>query len=99
VEFSYVNFTKIIANVSGSGSILMQGLAHHLDANVSGSGDIFAVDCPVLTAKVHVSGSGAVRCKVSDHMEAHVSGSGKVLYRGNPALETHISGSGEIRKF
>ena len=69
-----------------------------MDANLSGSGTIDAVQFPVKTAEVHVSGSGNIKLKASEKLIAHVSGSGHVRYEGDPAVEKHISGSGSVTK-
>jgi Putative auto-transporter adhesin, head GIN domain len=69
-----------------------------LIGQVSGSGDLDAQDCPVREADIRVSGSGSVRCDVTQHLKARVSGSGNVWYEGNPTLDVDISGSGKVRK-
>lgn len=95
---SDLDYQYIATNVSGSGHVLLNGKALELDANVSGSGGVDALQCPVKNAEVHVSGSGTVKVKVSDKLIAHVSGSGSIRYEGDPTVEKHISGSGSVVK-
>lgn len=99
IELTDIDFTDDIrADVSGSGNILLQGIADRIIFAVSGSGDLDAVDCPVREADLRVSGSGSIRCDVSEKLKARISGSGNVWYEGNPELDVNISGSGKVRK-
>jgi hypothetical protein len=64
--------------ISGSGKI--QGynmLTKNCQANISGSGDIFAK--PSDNLKVYISGSGSLYYKNSPVIETHISGSGRVI--------------------
>jgi hypothetical protein len=93
-----VDAGAVALSVSGSGRIAVHGRADHLDARVSGSGDVDAADLPVTNAEVHVSGSGSVFLTASGHVDAHVSGSGDVVVGGDPNhVDRHVSGSGSIR--
>lgn len=98
MELTDVDFDDIRADISGSGDVLLRGIADRLIGQVSGSGDLDALDCPVREADIRVSGSGSVRCDVTQHLKARVSGSGNVWYEGNPTLDVDISGSGKVRK-
>lgn len=98
IHMDDIDFEDISANVSGSGSLELQGVADAINAQVSGSGKIDAVQCPAQTAEAHVSGSGEIRLQVVKMLKAYVSGSGNVWYEGNPAVEEHLSGSGRVRK-
>ena len=72
--------------------------ADELRAKVSGSGEVDALDFPVKSAYLKVSGSGNIRSSVLDFLDVDISGSGNVYYEGNPQLDVHISGSGDLRK-
>jgi len=65
---------------------------------VNGSGDVFALNCPVKTAIVTVSGSGNIQLTASESLQATISGSGDVSYKGNPQITKSISGSGRLKK-
>jgi hypothetical protein len=98
IDLNTALFDEIRTNVSGSGDIELAGQAEHLEAHVSGSGQVQALDCPVKTAEVHVSGSGQVYCRVSETLKARISGSGTVWYEGSPTLDVSVSGSGKVVK-
>ncbi|MDX1910798.1 MAG: head GIN domain-containing protein [Saprospiraceae bacterium] len=92
------NFDHADADVSGSGTIELRGLAEKLNGDVSGSGKIDAFDFVVDRADVEISGSGDVYVHALQILDADISGSGSVIYQGDPAVNAHISGSGSVRK-
>jgi hypothetical protein len=98
VDVQDASFDEAKVTISGSGDVILDGMAEHLDVSVSGSGDLDALDFPVKTARVNVSGSGKVLLDVSNFLEAIVSGSGDIEYRGNPTVDKQVSGSGSVRK-
>lgn len=88
---------QVSAEVSGAGTLGLKGYATDLDARVSGQGALSAFNCPVKSAKIHVSGSGAGQLNVSDNIEAMVSGSGSIKHKGNTkTVLRKIYGSGTI---
>lgn len=91
--------SRLNASVSGSGNISLSGNAGNGHFRVSGSGIIRALDMPMETCEIHISGSGDIYAAVSDQLEATISGSGCIYYTGDPDIESNISGSGRIRKY
>lgn len=92
------DFNEVDGTITGSGNIVVDGIADHLQCTISGSGNFDALDCPVLTADVTITGSGNVRVDVSETLKVTISGSGDVEYRGNPVVTKNITGSGSVRK-
>jgi hypothetical protein len=85
------------AEVSGSGKMMLKGYATSIDALVSGSGSINAFNCPLDSAKVKVSGSGACELNVTNAIDAIVLGSGTVKHKGNTKTATKkVYGSGTV---
>lgn len=84
--------------ISGSGNFSLAGSAKKVNAKVSGSGDIKALEMPCDTATIKVSGSGDVEMHVNKLLEATISGSGDIKYKGNPTVSSSVSGSGNIRR-
>ncbi|HRI60096.1 MAG TPA: head GIN domain-containing protein [Saprospiraceae bacterium] len=98
IRMNFIDYDDIDIQLSGSGYIELEGTGGELNAHVSGSGDIVALDCPVREAEVHVSGSGTVKVDVAQKLTAHISGSGDVYYQGSPVVDSEISGSGRVVK-
>jgi hypothetical protein len=98
VTMNFIDYDDIDVQLSGSGRIEVEGTGGELNAHISGSGHIVALDCPVREAEVHISGSGSAKVDVLQKLKAHISGSGEVWYEGNPVVDSDISGSGKIIK-
>lgn len=91
-------FDNIKTRTTGSGNISIFGSANDLNCSITGSGDVDALDCPVKTATVNISGSGDARLDVSETLDVTITGSGDVEYRGNPQVTVSASGSGKVHK-
>jgi hypothetical protein len=90
--------TGFEVDISGSGTVTLEGVSEHLDLSISGSGVFKGEGFVSATGNVSVSGSGEALVNVTDDLDVDVSGSGTVGYIGDPALSTSISGSGEISR-
>jgi Putative auto-transporter adhesin, head GIN domain len=98
VKVFKLDFDRVKARISGSGNVTLTGEADDLNASITGSGNIRALECPVQTAIVTVSGSGDARVNVQKTLEANVSGSGNIDVRGNAVINANVSGSGRVRR-
>lgn len=99
-KVTYHGFTQgeLNIDITGSGDVDLEGKAEHLDAEISGSGELSAYRLTVKAARLRVSGSGDIRTTVTQSVKARVSGSGKIKISGNPPdRDTDVSGSGKIR--
>ncbi|HMI65539.1 MAG TPA: head GIN domain-containing protein [Cyclobacteriaceae bacterium] len=84
-------------DVSGAGSIALKGYASSAQITSSGSGSINAFGCELETAKVKISGSGAVEINVSATLDAQILGSGTIKHKGNTKNVTKkVYGSGSV---
>ena len=98
-----IDMTNIIisdlltTDLSGSGTIIMDGKSSQAKYELSGSGDIIADDMLTGDCIVKSSGSGDVRCFAYDTLDVTLTGSGDVIYSGTPQVTTHVSGSGRVR--
>lgn len=85
------------SEVSGSGNLTLRGYGTSLDALVSGSGGLKALDCPMETGKVKVSGTGFAEINATASLEAYVLGSGSIKYKAQTKTVTKkVYGSGSI---
>jgi hypothetical protein len=84
--------------IQGSGDITAFGQVEHLDAEVSGSGDVDASELIATSAELSVAGSGDIDAYVTQSVRARVAGSGDIVVRGNPPTRDHsVAGSGGIK--
>lgn len=98
IKIFKLDFNRIKSRITGSGNMTLIGEANDLNASISGSGSIRALECPVQTAIVTVSGSGDVRVNVQKTLDANISGSGNIDVRGNATINSNVSGSGRVRR-
>lgn len=91
-----VSADRIKANVSGSGTILLEGDAFESEFVISGSGKIKSFDLEQDHCEAVISGSGNMYVNVYETIEARISGSGNVFYINFPVIHTSISGSGRV---
>lgn len=72
-------------------------VSERLKSDASGKFDFSGVAAKTVVAKT--IGSGDIKVKVSDRLDATINGSGSIYFSGFPLLTSHISGSGHIVRF
>lgn len=101
-SISLKNITANIIDAAStvSGSITATGgTAYNEILETDASGKIEISGIAAKYAKAHTIGSGDIRVKVSEHLEATIDGSGSVYFSGYPSLTTHIAGTGRLIRF
>lgn len=93
-----VDVDHVKSNISGSGSVFLEGLTATSDFKITGSGKVHAFDLLSAASEIRISGSGDAEVNVLDQLEVNISGSGDVRYKGTAAVQSNISGSGKIVK-
>ena len=89
----------VTIDISGSGTVVLEGKGDDGDIEISGSGTLYAEDFSTHTFQIEISGSGKCEVNVSQTLDADISGSGSVYYKGNPEkVRSNISGSGRVRR-
>lgn len=93
-----VDVPQISASISGSGNMKMKGRTKDFTCQVSGSGEVEALDLLSENTNVKISGSGNGAVYASVKLDVRVSGSGDVVYKGDASVNQKISGSGSVKK-
>jgi hypothetical protein len=94
-----LNASLMQTRSSGSSEIYLKGQAGTHEINISGSGEVEALDFVV--GKYNIESSGASECNINVLNELHVSSSGSsdVKYKGSPQKVTNDnSGSSSVKK-
>jgi hypothetical protein len=91
-----ISCDAIKANVSGSGTILIQGETSASNFAISGSGKIKTYNLLQKQCQATISGSGDMYLNVSQTIDARISGSGRVYFVNHPVIHSSISGSGNV---
>ncbi|MCX7876335.1 MAG: DUF2807 domain-containing protein [Melioribacteraceae bacterium] len=86
-------------NLSGAGSLNLNGEVDKLIADLSGAGSIEAKELRANDVEISVSGAASANVFAKENINASVSGVGSINYYGNPAkVKTNISGVGSINR-
>ena len=96
---SVLDGLDVEAKLTGSGLIILDGVAETADLTLSSSGKIDALDMLTKEAKTLISGSGKIFVHATDYLDITITGSGNLYYRGNPLITTRITGSGNVRPY
>lgn len=87
----------LTAKLIGSGDIILTGEAETAKYSLTGSGLISAKDLEVQQVEANLTGSGEIRLRAIQKLNARVMGNGDIYYYGEPdILKTKTLGSGDI---
>ncbi len=96
INAKFNTYASVISAISGSGDIILSGVAPQQDITISGSGNVHAFDMLTHLTSVTISGSGTCEVTADSVLNVNISGSGDVYFKGYPTLNSSISGSGTI---
>jgi hypothetical protein len=84
-------------NISGSGTVRVQGVVDHATVTIAGSGDARLADLAMKELTTKIAGSGNVEAAPKDAADINIAGSGDVRLLSRPIrLRSHVAGSGRI---
>ena len=84
---------------SGSTELNLTGQAASHKINISGVGELHALNFVVGSYDIHISGSGNSQINVLKSLTTHISGFSSIEYRGNPSeVDTNKSGASQVKK-
>jgi hypothetical protein len=90
---------KFILDMSGAGSVEVNGKVDRLDVEISGAASLHAKNLRSKNAKVSLSGASSADVYASEFLDASVSGVGTINYYGTPKdVRSDVSGVGSISK-
>ena len=94
-----VDAPTLKAEVSGSGSIRLNGQTKNTELELTGAANAYCYDLLAEDTKVDISGAGTAEVYASVKLDAEVSGAGTVHYKGNATtVNQHVSGAGSVSK-
>lgn len=77
---------EVVARISGSGDIDLQGTVQKANLQTTGSGEIHAHELKAESVYAKVTGSGDIDCYATEELTTKVTGSGNITYSGNPSV-------------
>jgi hypothetical protein len=94
-----LDFPKVSADLSGVGSMYLNGQTKDVNIVLTGAGSAHCFDLLSENTTVEVSGVGSAEVFASVKIDAQVSGVGSVKYKGNATeVKQNVSGVGSVRK-
>jgi hypothetical protein len=87
---------SINLTLTGGSILRLRGLGDELNASISGASELTAVDYPVSTASVYISGASNAKLKVSEELNVNASGASVLFYSGNPTIQKDVSGGSSV---
>lgn len=93
-----IDAPEVETSIRGSGTAKISGLTKNFKGEITGSGDIRAMELKSEEARVEIMGSGDAEIFASMKLDVSVRGSGDVRYRGEANVTSNISGSGSVKK-
>ncbi|MBI1939507.1 MAG: DUF2807 domain-containing protein [Ignavibacteriales bacterium] len=99
INASGISSDNFNVELSGAGSVDLQGDAKVVHAELSGAGNINAENLKASRVYISVSGAASARVYARDYLDASVSGVGSIDYYGDPQdVSTNVSGVGSITR-
>lgn len=84
-------------SITGAGSFNLSGAQQdNLDIDISGSGNVKALEMEVKECAIQISGAGDCEVNVINKLDVTITGAGNVTYLGSPSLTTEIIGTGNV---
>lgn len=90
---------EFFVNLSGAGSVNVEGETDDLQVSISGAANLNAKDLIAENVSIDISGAADAEVYANESLNATVSGVGNVVYYGNPkSINPKVSGVGSIKK-
>lgn len=94
-----VNTGEMRTDASGSVELILKGQARSHEIDMSGAGEVEALDFVVGNYRINTSGSSDLRINVMNNLDVESSGASEISYRGNPRdITNHSSGASSLNK-
>ncbi|MBK7106768.1 MAG: DUF2807 domain-containing protein [Ignavibacteriae bacterium] len=97
VQAKAVTSNNFEIDLSGAGSVEIEGATNYLNIDLSGAADLIAKDFISENIKIDVSGAANAKVYASNSIDADISGAGNIeLYGDANDVRTDISGVGSL---
>lgn len=99
IDIANVDSKRFRVDLSGSGTIRVDGKSDMVDIEINGSGEVNTADLTSGDVTVTINGSGEAMVLANGELDAEINGSGNITYSGKPeAVHSSVNGSGRIKK-
>jgi hypothetical protein len=84
-------------DLSGASDLAVEGSAANMNASLSGASRLSALNFPVQTARLDLTGASRAQVNAAERLKATASGASDITYRGTPLLDISTSGESHVR--
>jgi len=91
-----VKASRVVARLSGAGTITAAGSADTLEVTLTGAGRFAGFELQAGAVRVRTAGAGETLVSAADKLDVTLTGAGSIRYRGNPQVTSRISGIGSV---
>ena len=91
--------SELNLRLGGAGAINLRGEVEEQRLEMSGAGNLDALELESENSEIHLSGFGSAGVFVTESLDAEVSGVGSIRFKGDPAnVRQEITGLGDITR-
>ncbi|PWJ57255.1 putative autotransporter adhesin-like protein [Dyadobacter jejuensis] len=90
---------SIQMDLSGASELKLKGTSEVLNGKLSGASELHAVDYPVKSVILDLSGASEAYVWALDDLDIKASGASKVRYKGSPSISQDVSGSSSVKRY
>ena len=89
---------SVAVSTSGAGSFKLSGSADTASFDMSGAGELNALNLQTRESKINLSGVGVVKINCSESLKINAGGAGSIEYKGSPAVDIVKGGLINVKK-
>jgi len=89
---------NLLVDVFGAGKLELSGRAGTSVFNISGAGELDALQLQTFNTTVNLSGAGTISVNCSENLIINASGAGSIEYRGTPHVNLNTGGAVNIKQ-
>jgi hypothetical protein len=93
-----IGVNELKVGISGSGDVVMTGIAHKQEARITGAGTYSALGLQSKDTTISIGGAGKASVQVTDSLDVSIGGAGTVSYSGAPRVTQRIGGFGKVEQ-
>jgi hypothetical protein len=86
----------LTVDLAGASATRLSGAAEEARIDVSGAGNLDALELDTVRAAVRMSGAGNASISCSETLDVSLNGAASLKYRGKPAMTSDIRGAGSV---
>ena len=97
IDPSALEADDIEARITGTGDIVLEGIADELRALLTGTGTLDAFGLEARYGNITVTGTGSALVFITEELVGRITGTGDIRYKGDPPIiDVEDNGPGDL---